>query len=212
MHKLNPVRRRHKPRYPRLSQVLSNPALLTRLPERWKRCSMAAASAGLLASISLSLSACRPDITANAGVPLPPESLSENDAMDMIKNSAGELFTGMRKSYRIAESSKSITYVSFDVSLKALGQVNLIKDGDDLEIDAFSPEQGIGFEYIEKNNDLAGEPTGFKQTGNTIEHAEKDSGYVLVLPTAYDDVQQANSQIRQQVEAFISWLKAEGVI
>lgn len=58
MNSLIPVKKMRAPSYPLQAQVLSNPRLLEKLPDRWQRCKMAAVTAGLLASVSLSLSSC----------------------------------------------------------------------------------------------------------------------------------------------------------
>ena len=132
--------------------------------------------------------------------------------MSVIKNAAGDIFTGMQQPYRVSESIKAIVYVYYDVSAKTLEEVNLKTGIDGLEVDAFNQDKGIGFEYIEKENDSASEPTGFIQTGHLVDQADKDTSYVLVLPAANDDNQQENSVIKDQIDAFISWLKAEGII
>lgn len=212
MRRLKSVRKYSVPDYPLRAQVLSDPRLLAKLPDRWQRCKMAAAAAGLLASVSLSLSSCVPEVVSYAGVPLPPDSLSEADAFIMIKNAAGDIFTGMQQPYRVSESLKSIVYVYYDVSAKTLEEVNLKAGSDGLEVDAFNQDKGIGFEYIEKENDSASEPTGFIQTGHAVEQADKDGAYVLVLPSVYVDNQQENNMIKEQIDAFINWLKAEGII
>jgi hypothetical protein len=212
MRRLKSVRKYSVPDYPLRAQALSDPRLLAKLPDRWQRCKMAAATAGLLASVSLSLSSCVPKVVSYAGVPLPPDSLSEADALNVIKNAAGDIFTGMQQPYRVSESLKTIVYVYYDVSAKTLEEVNLKAGSDGLEVDAFNQDKGIGFEYIEKENDSASEPTGFIQTGHMVDQADKEGAYVLVLPAAYDDNQQENSMIKEQIDAFISWLKAEGII
>lgn len=211
MSRLKSVRKYRIPDYPPRTQVLSDPRLLAKLPDRWQRCKMAAATAGLLAAVSLSLSSCTPEVVSYAGVPLPPDSLSEADALNAIKNAAGDIFTGMQQPYRISDSQKSIVYVYYDLSAKTLEEVNLKAGSDGLEIDAFNHDKGIGFEYIEQDNDSASEPTGFIQTGHKVDQADKNEAYVLVLPAAYDDNQE-NSMIKEQIDAFINWLKAEGII
>ena len=120
MHGIRPVKNLKQPLYPDKTIALADPALLQKLPERWANCKKAAVAAGLLTTMAVSLAACTPvkpingsDSTTSfiansdaissaalsgtnsslpAGVPLPPEIVTENDALAIIKNAADRLF------------------------------------------------------------------------------------------------------------------------
>ena len=70
----------------------------------------------------------------------------------------------------------------------------------------------IGFEYLSDELKEGKEPSAYSPAGVDIEQTDKQNAYVLVLDEAYIDGQTENAMLREQIDAFIAWLKAESII
>jgi len=231
MQEIKPVRSVKIPEYPLQNFVLAHPELLRKLPERWQKSRKALMAASMATSLVFSLAACSPAIKSDgkasdtpssspsasetasttefrtAGVPLPPETVDEADAFKLIANLTSGLLDGAQQN---VQSRKNTTFVRFDAGSKVLQEVAFADVEKPMAIDLQSADKKIGFEYLKDERD-ANEAVDYAASGTEI-RAEKSRSYVLVMDAAYKAEEEVNTQIKEQVEGFLAWLKAEGII
>jgi hypothetical protein len=203
--KVSPVRRAGTPGYPGREEVLARPGLLEKLPVRWQACRRAAAAAGLLATVSLA--GCVPP-PVTAGVPLPPPSLSEADAMALIGETARSYGLALKQDVDRAGISSKVGYLTLDQS-DGKGYTSCdLRDG--TRLDAWDAAKKVGFEYISGEAVASGSVDVTDAVAGTdpVEHLQGD-GAVLVVYPVYEGGQDS---LKAQVQEFLDWLKAEGVI
>ena len=203
---ISPVKTARQPDYPQKEHVVSHPELLKKLPSRWQSCRMAATAAGLLAA--LTLTGCEPPPTA--GVPLPPATITETDAMRIITETArsyGLNFQLDMKLDRIPSTPKYVTPGAVTGN-----QFTECSIQDNTAIDAFDPVKKVGFEYLQQPgpeaSSIPDEMAGFT-AGSQVITGLNSEAVVLVVPSANEG---SESNLESHVKAFLDWLSSEGVI
>jgi len=205
------------PSYPLKDEVLCNPILLKKLPERWKKKAITCAT--MSSAALLFLTACRPTTPLGGAIMSPIVTLSEEDALIIINDEA---------------KKQGINFIKDNTEIKDIDipyKQNFVTNSYEIEskksnltLDGYNSDQKIGFEYVSDEDMRAWtigneSPNSFysnKQVATAlsdnikIADKEKQIG-VFFDPKSVDQIT-AEAQIRNQVVNFITYLKAEGII
>jgi len=200
MLEVKPVKKAKMPAYPLKADAQKDPELLKRLPQRWQTCRKAAIAAGLAATLTISLSSC-----ATAGAPLPPSLVSEEDALQIIKNTMNGYVAELQP-LDSEDIGKPVKYVQYDKSTETFSEVIPESSAKKIIIDAYDTKKSIGIEY--RRDELKSDNEAYDfSSAKKIERANKDDAHVLLIYNTPVEDGQGNATIKAQVEAFINWLK-----
>lgn len=199
------VKRRIAPRYPAKEAALANPELLEKLPQRWSACRQAVAAAGLLAAIGTTASGCdalspfiKPTPEPLAGVAAIPQYVSETSALDIIGKAVKADLADAVQLVDPSSIKKPVVYVTCDGT-----QYQKVKWPDE-PIDLYDATAGVGIEYQETTDSC------LIYANETVSKPEKGNAYVLVMKEFSSDT--AAASIQKQIQSFLEWLKAEGIV
>lgn len=201
MLRVKTVNHHSNPRYPAKEHAQAHPELLERLPERWRACRQAAMAAGILASMSTTLSACQktPEIV---GTMAPPAYVTEADAMEIIKTSLAGYMPDLKEEVPVETIKKPIRYLYNEYGYPSMQATHP-------SVDLFDSRLNIGIEYV----DSEVFPFSPDTTSETADQIGKDQACVLVIwRTEADTTMAAEGKLRQQIADFLEWLKAQGIV
>ena len=228
MHEIKPVRKIRIPCYPHKEYALSHLELLDKLPERWQRSRQAVTAAGLLAAIAMATSGCgslEPSASSIAvtpltpqtsivptplaadtfmylGEPTPPPLIGEAEALAKIERIAIEYLPGLSSKYKVDNIAEPVLYVLDSNKRNEYEEAEAVED--EGCIDLYDPSIGVGIEFIGQEDKWEG------HTNAKSIVPDNDNAYVLVINELY--VGQDEVEIRKQIEDFLIWLKAEGIV
>jgi hypothetical protein len=193
------------PRYPVREAVLADPELLKNLPLRWRACRQAAIAAGLTVSLAIAVSGCATEsfVSRYEGATQAP-AIGEEDALAKIEGFLKTYQPGIIKNYDVHDVTKPIIDVypwnSSSTEKYVFKETKIIDDG---LIDFYNPSSGIGIEYV-GDGDSWGSNTNSKEVA-----PDKSNAYILAISKI--DINTMDTEIRQKIEDFLDWLKAEGI-
>jgi hypothetical protein len=211
--RIEPVRRYARPQLPTREIVDANPELLRLLPKRWQGNSavlMAMVGTGLLLQCSGSVLA--KGSVPLPGSPLPPQLiLSESEARRIIveeAKKAGIVFAADSRTLDIPLSS-----LCTEPKPRTEATTRITLDGTDAKL-------GVSYEYVsEKDTQALSARCGCTVSEETAAAAIRATGkappkgrLLVVSDISGFSRKEADGKIRTQVQDFIKWLKAQGVI
>ena len=225
------------PSYPLKDEVLRNPILLKKLPERWRKNAYTCAT--LSSVLLLLLTACKTnDIKSSAvqyQVPFfehgdgrgsfgcesvaPPAFLSEEEALSVINEIT------KREGFEFTKDGATLNNIKIpetniiDYSAK---EIKNYKNGD-VTLDGFSSDKKIAFEFVSKddldawvdkdNKVMSSVSTyNFKMTAKALSEKLNEKRKDIIVATFYEPTGIAKEDLRLQVQDFIFWLKAQNII
>lgn len=214
---LQSVRRYPQPQLPTHHEAEANPELLRLLPKRWQRNSAvltAMVGAGLLLQCSASVLAKDEPARLMGDVAAPLVIMSESDARRIIVDEAkkaGINFTADKKKLNVPITALAAAPIKGNEASDATTTITL--DGTDLT-------RAISYEYVSDidtkavSKRIGGFATAVSVSNALREESKKHlKGRVLLVSEVRTyDRDQADRQLRTQVQDFIKWLKAQGVI
>ncbi len=225
--KVVPVKNAMNPGYPTKLQSLEDPVLLQNIPMRWKQIAVV-----MTAVSSLSITSCSPaqeNINYIFGkgksqqlmgrVAIARINLSEKEAIDIIADELSKQgLTADIKSIKDIKADVPTKYEYIDTGMK-IGIKNT-----SITLDGIIEGENIGFEYISNGdmNEWLGKTPDeyvhddilnvYKESidNNIIE--DNDMKTVMLYSEYSNSRQEAEDNLRSQVNDFINWLKEQGII
>jgi len=204
------------PKYPLKHEVLHNPILLKKLPERWKFKAMTCAT--MSTALILMLTSCKPNQTAIMGGigPMITVTLSEEDALIIINDEA------KKQGLDFTKDGTQLDNIDIPYNYSTYNNV-LATRNDNLILDGYDANSKIGFEYISSEDIQAWTNVqysvqfGLYETfslvlSNSIKDKIKDKNVGVFFDFYSNDQASREKELRMQVQDFLNWLKAQGII
>jgi len=222
---MSPLIDYNQPKYPTYENMKNDPALLKKLPARWKKSLGALACAGLLGTAAmLGLGGCASalrgctggcsDLQCHfggaGGPPLYIVYLTEQEAIEVIRNKAEYMGLSMNDSppdYTVRVGWSNDREVSFglfnenkNIAFSHIGPRHRYDLYDNFEILAREAQEA----FDEKDNDLIVK----------VFHNNTDESYTWSLSDEIraDMRENLKRHLTAQVKEFIEWLQAEGIV
>lgn len=197
------VKKYKAPSYPRLKEF-NRIGLRTALPTSWK--SRFAAGILTTGALAAALSGCGNEFRT-AGVPLPTEGLTEQQACYIIQNALEEYSIYLKETTDISDLVVPMNVMKKDSSEASLEQVPY-----KVVLDGLDTDKKVGFEYLtsddynewlkQNENDLVS-----LVTSNETLLADSGELKVGIFHEAYSE-----EDLKTQITTFLDWLKTQGVI
>ena len=205
---ISPVKRYAPPEYPTCAEAKSDPALLKKVPSKWKKSMRAVACAGLLgvAAFSGAAFSCEfPHFGGAGGPPMYVVHLTEQEALNVIRTKA--------------------EYKGFNLDAEPPGYTVQVGGWLDVGLDLFDEEKGVAFSFINRWSRWGGGWWLADEAREMFEHQDND----ITVGVFYDEGRfydwrgpdeetraaikiELEETLSAQVREFIEWLQADGII
>ena len=234
--RIEPIRYYVEPGFPTHRVLEEHPELLTALPERWRVNPIVLATLAGSCLILAGLTGCRAKSTQAA--PQQPNNRRLHQIRPVILGKPARIVTelGELESRKIIvnEAKKHGIFfsptkkkVKVTIPLSAQDKKQAVSKSVDLvfELDGLDEKHRLAYEVVSRLDaeslaskypwftDLAGygPDNAARKLDTELKKDQKEHYFVVATPECYTE-KDAEKQLRKQVQDFIKWLKAEGVI